>query len=56
MDKYKVKVDRWGARYWLLNGKIHRDGEPAIEPHETKDPATINMILKFWKDENADYE
>jgi len=29
--KYEVKVHTNGTKYWYLNGKLHREGGPAIE-------------------------
>lgn len=31
MNKYKVIVDIYGAEYWLLNNKLHREDGPAVK-------------------------
>ena len=31
MIKYEVHVDENGAKWWYLNGKLHREDGPAIE-------------------------
>ena len=31
MIEYTVKVDENGNKFWLLNGKFHREDGPAIE-------------------------
>jgi len=31
MIEYTVKVDENGNKFWLLNGKLHREDGPAIE-------------------------
>ena len=30
-DKQVFCVSRYGCKYWFLNGKLHREDEPAIE-------------------------
>jgi len=32
MIEYTVKVDSDGSKSWYLNGKLHREDGPAIEP------------------------
>jgi hypothetical protein len=31
MKTYKVTVNEYGTKHWYLNGKLHREGGPAIE-------------------------
>ena len=62
MSQPEMKVDSDGTKYWLLNGKLHREDGPAVErsdgtkqwflngkPHREDGPAVDRSDgIKYW--------
>lgn len=45
MNKRKVLIDRWGNMCWSFNGKLHREGFPAVVYFDSREEWWIEGLL-----------
>jgi len=67
--KSKLTIDKYGSKYWYINGKLHRESGPTIEYnngnkqwwlngqlHREDGPAIDNGDgVKWWYLDNVEY-
>lgn len=53
MDKYKVVIETWGCKIWLLNGEMHREDGPAVV--YLPDESTANWSADYYWYLNGNY-
>jgi len=49
MSEPEMKIDADGAKYWLLNGRYHREDGPAVEGSNGRKYWFLNGEEVTWK-------